>query len=251
LIAVCDFLQGITYYGASQFTNPSRCPASFELDEQSHGYRATGRRNHTRFLTDLHSSYSNRRHSTDYPQFLSLVGRQGLKLVDQIGFAEYNLPESQVKVSPGGSVTRKTSRRRLVVPGFVVGKRRLSPSQLSEGTFKTLALIFYLVSDRSQLLLLEEPEVCVHHGLLTSIVELIKSYAHEKQIIFTTHSDFVLDALSPEQVFIVSKDAKRGTQVRAVPKLLSANDFRVLKNYLAETGNLGEFWRHGGFATFN
>jgi predicted ATPase len=139
----------------------------------------------------------------------------------------------------------------MVVPTLLFGRTRLSPSQLSEGTFKTLAVIFYLISDRSRLLLLEEPEVCVHHGLLNSILELIKTHARSKQIIFSTHSDFVLDAVAPNSVFLVTRDRARGTSVRSVPAAFSKSEFRVLKDYLAEVGGLGEFWRHGGFSTID
>ena len=54
--------------------------------------------------------------------------------------------------------------------------------------------------------------------------------------------------LAPENVFLVRKERRLGTKVRAVTKALSGRDFEALKTYLAETGNLGEFWRHGGFA---
>jgi predicted ATPase len=124
----------------------------------------------------------------------------------------------------------------------------LSPNQLSEGTFKTIALLFYLVIDKGSLLLIEEPEVCIHHGLLKSILTLVKSYSASKQIIIATHSDFVLDTLAPENVFLVRKEHGQGTKVKAVTKALSSRDFAALKVYLADTGNLGEFWRHGGLA---
>ena len=66
---------------------------------------------------------------------------------------------------------RKKKEGLLVIPTMVVKGLRLGPSQLSEGTFKSLALLYYLLSDTSPLMLVEEPEVCVHHGLLTSILE--------------------------------------------------------------------------------
>ena len=58
----------------------------------------------------------------------------------------------------------------LVVPQFVIGTNALSPNDFSEGTFKTITLLFYLMTEKSSALLIEEPEVCVHHGLLSSIV---------------------------------------------------------------------------------
>ena len=245
------FLGGMSYYGASQFTNPARCPASFEYDEQRPNRPVYPRTEHSKFMVDLFRAYLAKDEQGDYEEFFNLVGPAGLKLVDKIAFKDFALPASRLRVGSGGRVIREKTRQKLIVPSVVVDRTRLSPNQLSEGTFKTLALIFYLVSDKSRLLLIEEPEVCVHHGLLTRILGLIRSYSHTKQIIFTTHSDFVLDELLPENVFLVERRVGKGTFVRAVTKALSKRDFAALKNYLASAGNLGEFWRHGGFKTLN
>lgn len=118
---------------------------------------------------------------------------------------------------------------------------------MSEGTFKTLALVFYILSDKSELLLIEEPEVCIHHGLLSSIIELIKIQSKKKQIIISTHSDFVLDKLTPENVILVKKNPDKGTVATPLTKHLSKNDYSALKDYLANSGNLGEYWKEGGF----
>jgi len=117
--------------------------------------------------------------------------------------------------------------------------------QLSEGTFKTITLLFYLITERSSALLIEEPEVCVHHGLLVSIIELIKTYSRQKQIILSTHSDFILDQVEPRHVYRVKRDNEDGTKVTHIEKALSAGELKALKLYLETEGNLGEYWRHG------
>lgn len=246
LSTINDFVQNITYYSASQFTNPTECPASFGLEagnrlQEPYGYNS----DHVRFLFDLYSTYKNR--PGNFKEFLSVVGKDGIKLVDTIKFPEVSVPSSQVEVRVGGKLDRKTVKKQLVIPQFVINRTTLSPSQLSEGTFKTLALLLYLSTDKSRLLLLEEPEVCVHHGLLVSIVELIKSYADQKQIIVSTHSDFVLDHVMPENVFLVRNAKQRGTGVRHLPKAMSAKGYAALKEYLSSSGNLGEYWRHSDF----
>ncbi len=241
-----QFFLGISYYSASQFTDPTRCPVSVEIEDERIQRRAFRPMEHTRFLHDLYKIWKAR--SRDYEEFLSIVGQNGLRLVDRIDFRELELPQSRYEVRAGGRVVREKSQRRLLIPSFQVDSNRLSPNQLSEGTFKTIALLFYLVIDKGSLLLIEEPEVCIHHGLLKSIMGLVKSYSTSKQIIISTHSDFVLDMLVPENVFLVRKEKKLGTKVKPVTKALSARDFAALKTYLADTGNLGEFWRHGGLA---
>jgi hypothetical protein len=72
----------------------------------------------------------------------SIVGPNGLRVVDRIDFRELALPQSRYEVRVGGKVVREKSQRRLLIPYFQVDGNRLSPNQLSEGTFKTIALLF-------------------------------------------------------------------------------------------------------------
>jgi len=241
---IYNFVTGISYYSASQFTDPSKCPTYFELENERILRRpGRDRSEHQRFMLDLYGAYKNPK--SKFQEFLSIVGNEGIGLIDSIKYDEIEVPTNVYEVGIGGKVSSKEIKKLLVVPNFIVRSFKLSPNQLSEGTFKTLAIIFYLVTDTSRLLILEEPEVCIHHGLLASILELIKEFASEKQIIISTHSDFVLDELDPENVFIVSNDPKNGTTIKHIPDALSARDYRALKEYLKESGNLGEYWRHG------
>jgi len=201
-------LRDLKYYSASQFTNPSLCPASFEVETSGTRTRAINLRGHSQFLYDLYSA----RNSTVYEEFLNVVGPRGIGLIDELNFTELTASSIQYTVKSGGEVQPRKRDKIIVVPQFVVGRNKLSPSQLSEGTFKTITLLFYVITDRSSVLLIEEPEVCVHHGLLTSIVELIKLYSKQKQIIISTHSDFILDYVEPRHVYMV-KRGEKGTVV--------------------------------------
>lgn len=234
----------ISYYSASQFTNPSECPSSFEVSEEDRMRHSSTRHRseQARFMYDLYNAYSTER--PRFEEFLSIVGNKGLRLIDTIKYKSIPVPANEVEVRTGGKVIKKKFQRKLIVPHFIINNASLSPNQLSEGTFKTLALVFYLIIDNSGLLLLEEPEVCIHHGLLAGVVDLIKSFSQRKQIVVTTHSDFVLDHIKPENVFFV-KSSKRGTVVKSVSQELSKEGYRALHDYLKNTGNLGEYWRHG------
>jgi predicted ATP-dependent endonuclease of OLD family len=194
-------------------------------------------------MFDLYGVYKNQ--ESKFQEFLSIVGGEGISLIDTIQYKEIDVPVNVYEVGIGGKVISKEIQKLLVIPNFIIRSIKLFPNQLSEGTFKTLAIVFYLITDTSRLLILEEPEVCIHHGLLDSVLELIKEYAREKQIIISTHSDFVLDGLDPENVFVVRNDPKKGTIIKHIPDALSARDYRALKEYLKESGNLGEYWRHG------
>jgi len=245
--AISQFISKTRYYSASQYTNPAECPAYFELEESDVlRRRLSGSASHKRFLFDLY--LFKEKNPNGYREYLSLIGRDGLQLVDTIDFHTVPVPSSEIEVLSGGKILRKKIKRVLVVPHFVIHRTKLSPSQLSEGTFKTLAVLLYLSTDASELLLLlEEPEVCIHHGLLSSLIELIKSHAMQKQIIISTHSDFVLDQLQPENVFLVSNPKSKGTIVEPLPESMSKKGYGALKEYLNTCGNLGEYWRHSGF----
>lgn len=238
------FLLEMKYYSASQFTNPSVCPVSFPLEKQGTYRRGIRVRGHAKFLFDLHEAYSLYRNR--YDEFLDLVGPDGIGLVDKIHFQEIKTSSIDYRVRAGGKIRKKNKETILIIPQFSIGSNTLSPNQLSEGTFKSLTLLFYLITDQSPLLMIEEPEVCVHHGLLSSIVELIKTYSDFKQILITTHSDFVLDSISPENLLKVSRHPKKGTLVQRISKALSKKDLSALKQYLKTEGNLGEYWKIGG-----
>ena len=177
---------------------------------------------------------------------LDIVGSNGLRLVDKISFKEIRTSSTEYSVRVGGKIERRRVDKVLVIPQFRRGKNTLSPNQLSEGTFKTLALLFYIVTGESTALLLEEPEVCVHHGLLSSILELIKTFSRQKQMIVSTHSDYVLDHVEPENLLSVKADPVDGTVVQHLKKTMNKKEYEALRFYLDREGNLGEYWREGG-----
>ena len=245
LSGVAGYCGGIRYYGASQFTNPGTCPASFEIEQEGKRPLLFRPRGHTKILYSMYSAKkaeSNHR----YKEFLDVVGPRGLKLIDDLTFREVTTSSSDYSVRVGGKVEVRRRHNLLVIPQFRIGRQKLSPNQLSEGTFKTLALLFHVISEKSNALLIEEPEVCVHHGLLSSILELIKSASRKKQMIISTHSDYVLDRVKPENVYRVTFDSSVGTVVRHIPKTMTAKELVALREYLDQEGNLGEYWREGG-----
>jgi hypothetical protein len=226
---ITAFRQRIRYYSASQFTDPSQCPSTLEIDpDDLPGAVTPAGRGHRQFLVDLYQL-----HQTDparYAAYLGLVGPRGLKLLTSI----------QWKGGPTGD------ERTWVRPTVRRDADRLGFNQLSEGTFRSLALVFYLMADDSDLLLLEEPEVGVHRGLLVSLLELIRSQSRHKQILVSTHSDFVLDTVQPENVFAVTRGSRGKTAVRALADGYSAQEMAALREYLRTEGSLGEYWRHFG-----
>ncbi len=244
-IRLVGSLSSISYYSATQFSDPSKCPISIELDDFRISIRNRQGRTHQQFIYDLYRAYKS--NEPKFQLFLNTVGINGLNLIENIKFNDHVIPSSSYKVRAGGQIQQIENSKRIIVPSIEIDGLTLSPNQLSEGTFKTLALAFYILNDQNDVLLIEEPEVCVHHGLLHSIVQLVKQQSKYKQIIISTHSDYVLDMLQPENILLVNKIYDLGTSVNTLSNMLSANDYRVLKEYLKDAGNLGEYWKEGGF----
>lgn len=243
---VLKFCRGITYYGASQFTDPSRCPSSFEIESDGRLTDTYGiSKAHVRFLHDL---YSLRRSNPDlYEVYEQFISRNELGLISRLTWKEVQLSSNVAEVKSGGTFKKVRKYKTLIIPKIQIGQSHITFNQLSEGTFKTLAMVFYIMTDASSCLLIEEPEVCVHLGLLSRIVSTIKSYSKSKQVIFSTHSDQVLDQLDPKNVFVVAM-TRTGTTAVGMESWVGQKGRVALTNYLEESGTLGEYWRAGGLA---
>lgn len=248
LDAIDSLRNTIQYYSASQFTNPSACPTHFEVDEEDGtvSLYASNKSKHGAFIQRLYRMSAD--NESSYDEYLSVVGRDGIRLIDSIHWERISLANASYEVRSGGKIVNQNRKRTLIVPIVSAGGRELSFDQLSEGTFRTLATIFHVMNDRSSLLLLEEPEVCVHHGLLSSVIEIIKGCAEKKQIVISTHSEAVLDAFEPEQIRLVQYEDTEGTKVDRLSEAMSARSYGALKDYLQNIGNLGEYWRLSGFS---
>ena len=244
-IRLMSSLSNLSYYSATQFSDPSKCPISIELDDFRMSFRNRVNRIHQQFIYDLYRAHKSS--SSNFQLFINTVGNNGLGLIDNIEFRDHTIPSSSYKVKTGGKIQQIENTKSIIIPSVKVDGLTLSPNQLSEGTFKTLALVFYILNDKNELLLIEEPEVCIHHGLLSSILQLIIQQSRYKQIIISTHSDYVLDMLTPENILLVHKEYDFGTNVSSISKSMSANEYRLLKDYLESEGNLGEYWKEGGF----
>ncbi len=247
LVAVARFRSGISYYSASQFTDPSRCPSSFEVDEDgrlNEPYLANTGGAHLRFLHDLYTLRRDNKEAYEY--YCKFVSRAQLGLISRLTWKEVELSSSTAEVRNNSPVKKIKKRKTLVVPKVQIGTSHITFNQLSEGTFKTLALAFYIFTDASNFLMIEEPEVCVHHGLLRRIVETIKAHAHRKQTIISTHSDLLVDQLEPRHMFVVEMTTN-GTAVKGLEQWLDKGGKKALHDYLDEAGPLGEYWRSGGF----
>jgi predicted ATPase len=112
--------------------------------------------------------------------------------------------------------------------------------RLSDGTLKFLCLLAVLLDPNpAPLICIEEPEVGLHPEAIQIVAEALVEASERTQLIVTTHSEALIDALSerPEDVLITERDADNGTQFRRLDK-------QQLSLWL-ERYSLGRLWRMG------
>ena len=113
-------------------------------------------------------------------------------------------------------------------------------SRLSDGTLRYLCLLAILCDpDPPALVCIEEPELGLHPDMLPKIADLLVAASERTQLIVTTHSDILVDAMTerPESVVVVEK---HNGQTEA--KRLVATD--ELQQWL-EKYRLGQLWTRG------
>lgn len=116
---------------------------------------------------------------------------------------------------------------------------------MSDGTLKMLAYMLLMEDpDPSPLVGIEEPENGLHHQLLASLASEFKEFARKikgPQVLITTHAPNFVDALSPDEVWILDK-GKDGFS-----KLTRAADVPGVKELYAEGIPMGSLWYSNHF----
>jgi predicted ATPase len=138
-----------------------------------------------------------------------------------------------VKVSVGEGLARTLLRE----AGL---SEMLSAIRMSDGTLKFLSLLVALFHPRRPMLMcIEEPETGLHPDAMQLVAEALIEASEYMQLIVTTHSEALVDALSdnPESVLVCERDFDNGTQMRRLER-------DRLKGWL-ERYRLGELWRKG------
>lgn len=122
---------------------------------------------------------------------------------------------------------------------FQEGNFTVPATRLSDGTLRYLCLIAILCHPSPPpLVCIEEPELGLHPDVLPTIAELMKEASERSQLIVTTHSDVLVDAMTdqPESVLVAEKTDRGTTLTR-----LDAEKLRPwLENY-----RLGQLWTCG------
>ena len=122
---------------------------------------------------------------------------------------------------------------------FHEGEFVIPATRLSDGTLRYLCLLAILCDpDPPPLICIEEPELGLHPDVLPKLADHLLAASQRTQLIVTTHSDVLVDAMSehPEAVVVCEKH-NGATEMNR----LSADELKVwLDKY-----RLGELWIRG------
>ena len=150
------------------------------------------------------------------------------KLLHAVSSLYEGVEDVHVKVE-GGTVQVYFTEHSWTVPA----------TRLSDGTLRWIALLSVLLHPAPPpLVCIEEPELGLHPDLMRQLANLLVDASERTQLIVTTHSDALVDALSDHaQTVLVCEKQAGATSLRHVePAALSV----WLEKY-----TLGQLWRSG------
>jgi len=86
---------------------------------------------------------------------------------------------------------------------------------------------------------LEEPENFLHPRLLPELAEVCREASANSQLLITSHSPFLLNAMKPKEVRILYRDERGFTQAQ------QASEIEGITEQVEEGGKLGDLWMEG------
>lgn len=122
---------------------------------------------------------------------------------------------------------------------FGEGDFTIPATRLSDGSLRYLCLLAILLDPTPpRLVCIEEPELGLHPDILPKVADLLVQASQRTQLIVTTHSDIIVDALTeqPEAVIVCEKHAGQ-TEMRRL-------DGESLAGWLRDY-RLGALWMAG------
>ncbi|MDR1141304.1 MAG: AAA family ATPase [Planctomycetaceae bacterium] len=140
--------------------------------------------------------------------------------------------------------TFQTEDGRLLLRFFERGLQKpFYASQMSDGTLKLIAYLLLLGDPQPPpLICFEEPENGLYHKLLGAFIDEIRHWSDARtgvqgsQFFITTHQPYLVDALTPKEVWILDKGSDAFATVRR------ANDDPIVRSMVEEGMPLGALW---------
>jgi predicted ATPase len=113
---------------------------------------------------------------------------------------------------------------------------------VSDGTLKLLAYLTVLYDPTSAPIVgIEEPENLLHPKLLYPLAEELRTAAERSQVLVTTHSPQFVDALRPDELWVIYRGADGYARTQR------ASDLPALMSMVDAGGSLGSLWMEGYF----
>lgn len=232
LSAVRSFFAGVRYYALEERADYKDFVTEQQYNEWRVKYQDEGTLTNS---VALRLIYMWREDRELFEELTLLLGPGGLGLLSSFEIVELNRSHEPSQASDADS-----SRIHLPLfwpsPQMGGAGQPFQFSELSVGTRRVIRMVTSLLFDRRSLMLIEQPEDSVHCGLLRKLIDMLRTYSHRSQIIFTTHSSDVIDILRPEEVLLATASEGK-TMVRE----LSPNEVDRARRFLNDDGSLSEF----------
>ena len=155
------------------------------------------------------------------------------KILDNIAGKIPGIDKIKTTKSPDGRLLLQFNDKGFTDPFYA--------QQMSDGTLKLFAYLLLLEDpDPPPFICIEEPENGLYHKLMESLAQEFRSHATGKktapQIFVTTHQPYFVDALEPDEVWILEKGDDGFAVIRR------ASDNPVVKAMVDEGLPLGSLW---------
>lgn len=112
----------------------------------------------------------------------------------------------------------------------------------SDGTMKMLAYLTVLYDpEPPRFIGIEEPENFLHPRLLPELADECRAAAERSQLLITSHSPFLLNAMRAEEVRVLYRDENGFTQA------VRACDIQGIPEFIKAGASLGHLWMEGHF----
>jgi len=120
-------------------------------------------------------------------------------------------------------------------------KNPFSAQYMSDGTLKVFAYLLLLADPTPPpFICIEEPENGLYHKLLETLADEFRFYVTEgkskSQIFITTHQPYLVDALEPDEVWILEKSGDGFSTIHR------ASEYPIVKGLVEEGLPLGGLW---------
>lgn len=157
--------------------------------------------------------------------------------IDEIGRRIGLWKKMDIDIYKGTGKSDRNAIAAILIDGVNLGR-------VSDGTLRMLEILIPLTDSRSQSkpkILIDEPEIGIHPGLLAKLLAEFDAYGADRQLVIATHSPQVVSWAKPSELRLVER-----VEGRTVVQPLSDEQAARVHGYLQDQGSLGEFVYGGG-----